>query len=440
MDPITVASVGRNDPCPCGSRKKFKKCCLPKHLVDSTPRAEEESDVAPPRPPVTPSRSKLPKDPEQPLPERDWLDETFDQLSEVPPSRAGELVRAAIEDGRPLSGEDLGELLVQVGSRLQSAGMAAEFDAILDLADARHPQAAAEEAAWIADYRVENALLLDRSDLGPRCLVLAKHGADHIDSVFTTFEWIGFAGKTAELWGCLSSMWPRVRGSGDILPWAKAEFAASAAIARIALALAEGEVGIGDPLLRSDLKLFAFKKMVPLDLALEIAARLAGRSSYDPGAPRDDRMPAEAWLTWDFTGHLASKHGWPLTRADLARCDMLKMLLSGPGDKPQGRRRSSKDGRFSGPLLPPAEVVDEYLAGIGGVFFAHPHRVAALLGALGPWSLFLVERGFADCRRAAEWRKNLRQRCSQAPNLLDRQSTDPALPAHAREVLAGLEA
>ena len=20
--------VGRNDPCPCGSRKKFKKCCL----------------------------------------------------------------------------------------------------------------------------------------------------------------------------------------------------------------------------------------------------------------------------------------------------------------------------------------------------------------------------------------------------------------------------
>lgn len=21
---------GRNDPCPCGSRKKFKKCCLPR--------------------------------------------------------------------------------------------------------------------------------------------------------------------------------------------------------------------------------------------------------------------------------------------------------------------------------------------------------------------------------------------------------------------------
>jgi len=26
------AKIGRNDPCPCGSNKKYKKCCLTKHL------------------------------------------------------------------------------------------------------------------------------------------------------------------------------------------------------------------------------------------------------------------------------------------------------------------------------------------------------------------------------------------------------------------------
>ena len=26
--PVDWATVGRNDPCPCGSGKKFKKCCL----------------------------------------------------------------------------------------------------------------------------------------------------------------------------------------------------------------------------------------------------------------------------------------------------------------------------------------------------------------------------------------------------------------------------
>jgi uncharacterized protein len=29
LEPIRVAQIGRNDPCPCGSGKKYKKCCLP---------------------------------------------------------------------------------------------------------------------------------------------------------------------------------------------------------------------------------------------------------------------------------------------------------------------------------------------------------------------------------------------------------------------------
>ena len=29
-----MATVSRNDPCPCGSGKKFKHCCLPNQSVD----------------------------------------------------------------------------------------------------------------------------------------------------------------------------------------------------------------------------------------------------------------------------------------------------------------------------------------------------------------------------------------------------------------------
>src|SRR5208337_4479286 len=28
---LTTSKTNRNDPCPCGSGKKYKKCCLPKH-------------------------------------------------------------------------------------------------------------------------------------------------------------------------------------------------------------------------------------------------------------------------------------------------------------------------------------------------------------------------------------------------------------------------
>jgi len=32
-----MGKVGRNEPCPCGSGKKYKKCCLPKESVTSAP-------------------------------------------------------------------------------------------------------------------------------------------------------------------------------------------------------------------------------------------------------------------------------------------------------------------------------------------------------------------------------------------------------------------
>ncbi len=31
-----MTKVGRNDPCPCGSGKKFKTCCLGKHAGQDT--------------------------------------------------------------------------------------------------------------------------------------------------------------------------------------------------------------------------------------------------------------------------------------------------------------------------------------------------------------------------------------------------------------------
>jgi len=37
MRPDTREKVGRNDPCPCGSRKKFKHCCLKKEWPEPTP-------------------------------------------------------------------------------------------------------------------------------------------------------------------------------------------------------------------------------------------------------------------------------------------------------------------------------------------------------------------------------------------------------------------
>jgi tetratricopeptide (TPR) repeat protein len=39
---ITMDKTGRNDPCPCGSGKKYKKCCLSKHQADQRRQLAEQ--------------------------------------------------------------------------------------------------------------------------------------------------------------------------------------------------------------------------------------------------------------------------------------------------------------------------------------------------------------------------------------------------------------
>ena len=39
---MTINKARRNDPCPCGSGKKYKKCCLPLHEADERQRAAEQ--------------------------------------------------------------------------------------------------------------------------------------------------------------------------------------------------------------------------------------------------------------------------------------------------------------------------------------------------------------------------------------------------------------
>ena len=36
------SKIGRNDPCPCGSGKKYKKCCLPKEQQRSVAAARKD--------------------------------------------------------------------------------------------------------------------------------------------------------------------------------------------------------------------------------------------------------------------------------------------------------------------------------------------------------------------------------------------------------------
>ncbi len=45
-----MAKTGRNDPCPCGSGKKYKQCCLARDEAAATARASQPAAAPAPRP------------------------------------------------------------------------------------------------------------------------------------------------------------------------------------------------------------------------------------------------------------------------------------------------------------------------------------------------------------------------------------------------------
>lgn len=57
---IDWSAVGRNDPCPCGSGRKFKKCCLPKVEAGEFPSIMEEPRDLKGTPAVEPGPSSVP--------------------------------------------------------------------------------------------------------------------------------------------------------------------------------------------------------------------------------------------------------------------------------------------------------------------------------------------------------------------------------------------
>ncbi len=78
-----MVKIGRNAPCPCGSGKKYKKCCLKKDEQEHLKEMEEQQRVRP-----------------------DQADEAYDELFESLDENAGWEGEGESEENKWLSEED----------------------------------------------------------------------------------------------------------------------------------------------------------------------------------------------------------------------------------------------------------------------------------------------------------------------------------------------
>ena len=115
-----MEKTGRNDPCPCGSGKKYKKCCLPKHEAEERLRAagqqaEREERAAAHRLSLREARARM----------LAGVEDDIDQLTAAS-NAAAALVRAAKLDEAERAAQDLLERFPDVHDGWDRLGMVYE--------------------------------------------------------------------------------------------------------------------------------------------------------------------------------------------------------------------------------------------------------------------------------------------------------------------------
>jgi len=115
-----MEKTGRNDPCPCGSGKKYKKCCLPKHEAEERLRAagqqaEREQRAAAHRSSLREARARM----------LAGVEDDIDQLTAAS-NAAADLVRAGKLDEAERAAQDLLERFPDVHDGWDRLGMVYE--------------------------------------------------------------------------------------------------------------------------------------------------------------------------------------------------------------------------------------------------------------------------------------------------------------------------
>ena len=223
--------TGRNDACPCGSGKKFKKCCLGK---EQPALGGTRHRPGLPLSPASPSRSSDRAKPTAPRPAaaprpRSPAEIKWDAVWHEFESHQGEERKAvflrALDDKELMIDDAAFEMLSLLHQDAVEHGGRARFGELVDALPNGCPTCMSKAAHFYLSWQLQDALAESRPDtLAVAQKLAAKAGRD-IDIVNRGLLALAYHGQLGPLVQAMRIGWPTVQSSTNILPWGIARFA-----------------------------------------------------------------------------------------------------------------------------------------------------------------------------------------------------------------------
>jgi hypothetical protein len=440
---------GRNDPCPCGSGKKYKKCCLEKDRARAAPPPPPtvEHRPAPPPPPPPPSKSEASKPP--PDPRREALDKFWKEFESRDCEGRVATFLDVLDDEELMAPGSAFEMLLNIHGELMKRGEWERFRDLVETLRQRRPEVYEESAPTYLSWILHGALAAGQFDaIRPVALELGRRAGQDIDYFNRTFDHIAYEGHLDTLLEMLRLGWPEVKESANVVPWGIAEFAEKGARYEIYHYLEHTADPRGDDPELLERIGFYVDDLDTGYIALMVDT-LAGRNDrswsvadFEMGSRRKRKSPDEdedederphdpavdnlGQLTLEFLRYLRHEEGVSYPKGDLAREELLDYFPRRHEGKLQPRgsmyeevvlhKKPPRAPKPEHPLCPDRVTMDVHLGGLIGFFNGLYYRAAATFEAIPAWLRFLQTRGLIDAERR---RRTVEQLMPLQANLLE---------------------
>jgi hypothetical protein len=436
---------GRNDPCPCGSGKKYKKCCLskdqttlltqtdviePPPTLVASPRpvsfgTEHRQRPAGPTPPARAAEAPAPPSPVDPVTEKgNSLWREFE--SQNGDDRIACFLRA-LEDSEVMTDDLAFEMLSILHADAVKSGGRTRFAELVGALRERLPEVYDRSAHYYLSWCLVDALAESRQEVVPSLTrdLAARAGRD-IDTFNRAREALEYHGQLDVLVEAMRIAWPFVKSSDKIVPWGISEFAEKGASYEIYDYLEHTDSADAAEAKLLDRVQF-FVENPRNDYLHEFVGDLTGKSGLewqvdDFVLRRPRKRSREDWdseseesqspdrgannlsrLVNAFVGYLRREEGVPFPRGELLRQELYRYFLRrNEGDldpRPSmlelamhPNRKLPKPPRPVHPLCPERVTLDIHLGGLMGPMNGLYYYAAALFQAIPAWQRFLESR------------------------------------------------
>ncbi len=425
---VIMTNIKRNDPCPCGSGKKYKKCCLPKDKAAAKARQSIQSAVVPPTP-ILPEAPALPETP--PDPHTEALNALWDAFQAADYEAQIALFETTLAETPDLMDHEMAfEFLNTIYDESVSRDERDRFEALADALQAQLPEVYARESGYILGWRITNALAQGRDETVPALtLALAEQAEDRIDEFFNVLDELAYHNQLEALIPAGRMAWPKIKNSLKV--WGADELAAIAVDHLIFQYLSSTSTPTSnDPDL---LEAIAFYMELDMDRFTDFVSKLStpGQTSwtmadFDFGPPpsppsygdedeeeTDEREGRQQLVTllFEFLGYLYHTEQVPYAKGELARPRLYEYLLrrhDGDFRTSQPKRITKpKKRRAPHPLCPDRQTLDQFLGEMLGFINPQFYKAAATLELIPAWLRFLESRHLIDAHVREQTLTNL---------------------------------